>query len=438
MWEDEEGAVYFSQHLDKPFARAFPNFFLGLHGVYEVTGVSVAAGRVFNAVIALLGLGIGYATFRHFLGHRVALLACFLLAINLGHLFWSQSIRYYCLLLFFELISIACFLIGFERKSVVALLLSVAAFALGMLTHYSGILLVPVFVGYLLLVAALRRDGCGAYNLKGYLAFGLPLAAVLVAFATALVRMQGMLGGLTIPSARQPVHVFATVVAYFGLPLLALGLLSPLIKPASLPRRTFLFCLVMGIIPVLELVVIARLNLINVAWYYALFALVGFAVLAAISLLGLWDRGRRKLAFTGGALATLYYAALLGGYYTVMHGDRPRWEEAACYLRDTAGVRVEVDPPPEVYANVPGVVQYYLTGLRTDATSGFAVHQLPPAPPATAPEFPQWYVVEAGHVTAEYRLWLLDNCTVLTRFEAHTGPYDRTLTVYHYAGDPMK
>jgi Dolichyl-phosphate-mannose-protein mannosyltransferase len=430
MWEDEEGTVYFSQHTQMPFARAFPIYFVALKAVYSLTGVSVAAGRAFSAGIALLGLALVYACFRSFITRPAALLSLLLLAINVGHLFWSQSIRYYNLVVLFQLLAMYWFLVGFERRKYTALLLANGAFALAMLTHFSAILLVPALVAYLI-VMALRRESTGAYNLKGYLIFGIPLAVILALFAARLVQMQGMLGGFTIPSARNPIHVLLTVVAYFGLPLIGLSLLSPLLAPATVSRRILLFFLAVSFIPVLELVVIACLNIINVTWYYALFALTGFAVLSSFSLLGLAERGRWGLAVPAGALAVVYYAAILVGYYTSMYGDRPRWEEAAHYLGTQTSIRPDKHDNPEVYATVPEVVQFYLTGPRQDG-SAFRVRHLPSQPAEGGTTVDQWYVIEAGHASKDYEEWLIRNCTESARFESRTGPRDRTVVVYFH------
>jgi hypothetical protein len=432
MWEDEEGTVFFSQHTHLDFPRAFPMYFVALKAVYALTGVSVTAGRVFSAAVALVGLGLFYFCFRGFVGRRAALLSLLFLAINCGHLFWSQSIRYYNLVLLFQVVSMYCFFVGFERRSYAALLLANGAFALAMLTHFSAILLAPALVGYLM-VAAWRREGGGAYNVWGYLVFGVPLAIILALFAARLVQMQEMLGGLTIASARDPVHVLVTVAAYFGLPLVALGLLSPVLAPSAVPRRVLMFFMAVSFIPVLELLVIAKLNLINATWYYALFALLGFAVLASLSLIGLAARGYGRLALLGGALTVAYSAALLGGYYTSMYGDRPRWEEAARYLGTEAGIRPGRNDNPLVYSTVPGVVHYYLLGPRENDIDLSDVLMLPDVPPeGPVPE--TWYVIEVGHVSPEYEQWLAHNCTERARFESRTGPRDRTVVIYHHTG----
>jgi uncharacterized membrane protein len=434
MWEDEEGTVFFSQQLEMPFARFFPIFFYALHGLYEVTGVSVAAGRIFSAALGVLGIVLLYGLFQRFITRRVALVAALLLAVNLGQLFWSQSIRYYNLVVVFELLSMYWFLVGFEQGKVMALLLSNVAFVLALLTHFSAVLLAPVYIGYLGLLAIRRWLGREGYSLRNCLAFGIGLAIILAFFAWQLRRAQEMLRdeAAAIASARDPVHVLITVLAYFSPPLLGLGLLSPLVPPRQVSPRVFWFFLAAGVIPVLEVLVLTCLNTINVTYYYALFALFAFAVLAAFTLVGLYERGYRRSTALLGVGVGVYSVVFLAVYYTTMYGDRPRWKEAATYLREAAHIQVGARSNPEVISTLPTVMAYYLGVDPAQTKMDPLVQMIPQAPPAQAPLGQQWYVVEAGHVTPAYEAWLSSHCTLVTRFEARTGPRDRTLRIYHY------
>jgi hypothetical protein len=433
MWEDEEGSVYFSQRPERPFARLLPVFFVALHAVYQVTGVTVAAGRIFSAGIGILGILLLYTCFRRLISRRVAILSALLVAVSLGHLFWSQSIRYYNLVVVFELLSMYWFLTGFEHGKYGYLLLSHIALVLALLTHFSAVLLAPVYIGYLALMA-IRREAGGAYNLKGYLGFGLSLAIIVGFFAWKLRQAQEMFsnagGGL--PSARDPAHVLVTLVAYFSLPVVALAFLSPFVPPRQVTKRVLWFFIAASVIPVLELLVIAQLNVINVAWYYALVALSGFAVLASFSLVGLYERGYWRSASLAGSAVGTFSAMLLVGYYTNMSGDRPRWEEATNSLRQRAAIQMGAGNNSELFASVPGVVAFYL-GVNPGETKGNPLVQMVPTdPPTHGPVKDQWYIVEVDHISPKYQAWLESHCVLTAAFEAHTGPRDRTVCVYHY------
>jgi hypothetical protein len=435
LWEDEEGSILHAQRPTEGFAGFFPVFFVALNQILEVTGISAGAARAFPALMGLLSVALTYLCFRRFVSPQAALFAAFLLAINIGHLFWSQSVRYYTTAVVFQLLSMYWFFDGFERGKAGALLLSNVALGLALLTHFSALLLAPVFVGYLGLMILTRETGPG-YRLRNYLIFGVPFLAILAIFAWRMAELRSLFDdmGHGISSARSPLHVGVTVVAYFGIPLVSLGMVAPWLARA-LPRRTLLFLLTASIIPVLELLVIAQLNIVNVTWYYALFAAVGFALLASACLTSLWQRGRRLVAVAIGSGSVVYYGVFLVGYFTTMHGDRPRWEEASSYLQGSTGVRAGAENNPQVFANVPGVVAFYLGADPRDPESYAVVQKIPRRPSAEKPDRERWYLIEARLVSPEYKAWFAQHCTFRARFEATTGPIDRSVLVYQYRGE---
>jgi hypothetical protein len=221
-----------------------------------------------------------------------------------------------------------------------------------------------------------------------------------------------------------------TSAAYFGAPVVVLGVLAPFVA-VNVPKRLALFFTTAGALPVLEGVVIARLNLSNVTWYYSFVALGGFVVAAAITLVSLYQRGFRWSAGLGVAMVLLYSIPLLAGYYTSMNGDRPRWKDACAYLRQNENVRVAASESTQVYATVPGVVAYYL-GVAPGETMGTSLVQpISKHSPDADRTVDRWYVVESGHVTPEVELWLEKSCTLKATFGAWTGPRDRSIRIYY-------
>ncbi|HZZ79370.1 MAG TPA: glycosyltransferase family 39 protein, partial [Gemmataceae bacterium] len=217
LWEDEETTIYFSQNVTKPFPRFFPVFFVTLREWFQLTGLSVAAGRMLAAAVGVAGVGVTYEVCRRLVSRSAGLWAALLLALSLGHVFWSQSIRYFGLLLVFQILSLYWFYQGFERRKPWLLVATNAAFAAALWTHFSAVLLAPVFVGYLLIASWWPRDQ-QRYRLSEYLAFAVPLALLTVAFAKSLLDAKAFLSGMALPSARNPLHVMMTLAAYCGLP----------------------------------------------------------------------------------------------------------------------------------------------------------------------------------------------------------------------------
>jgi hypothetical protein len=443
LWEDEETTLYFSQHLTAWFPSMFPFFFRMLQGLFHVWGISVEIGRGLAAAFGVLSIWVFYELLHKLWSRRVAFWACLFLSINLGHMFWSQSVRYYTCVLFFQLLSMYWFMNGFERRKTLSLLLSIAAFIAALLTHYSAVLLLPVYIGYVVLMMWCQESE-GYYGLKGYLVFFIPLLIVLVVYSADLMQWTQGQYFLDIPSIRSPAirtytqypeisHLLMTVVAYFGVPLVGLGLLGATMA-RQVSRRGVLFFGIVGVIPILELVVITYMHLSITTWYYALFALTGFAALAAISLDVLYQGGYRRISIGFGSATVLYYLVFLGLYYTSMHGDRPRWQEAVNYLKHTAGVSLDSGTHAQIFATVPGTVAFYL-GVNPAKTMGHpSVHRVPDDPPEGKVEVEQWYIVKASHVSKRYATWFNSQCQRKARFPAHTGPIDRSTLVYHCWG----
>ena len=438
LWEDEEGTIFFSQNLGMSFPSSFPVFFLALNGVFRLTGVSVGAGRFLAAAMGVLSIYFLYACFRKWISREAALLGGLILAINLGHLFWSQSIRYYTTVLALQLLSMYWFIEGFEQRKYRALILSNVFFLLALLTHFSAVLLAPVFVLFLALMIW-NHESDGAYNLKGYLVFGIPLLAILGYFAFDFfqqLQLQGSLGqGGIMPSARDPLKFLARVVAYFGAPVVGLGLLAPFIA-RQIPKRIMRFLVIAGILPIVELIVVVLLNMVmdvvSVTWYYGFFSLIGFVILASLSLVSLHQRGYRVFSVLLGSATILYYAVFLIAYHTTMHGGRPQWEEATAYLKQAACVQVQSEKNPEIFATAPGVVAFYL-GVDPSETMGHPLVQKTLFhPPTSEQTSDRWILIKANCITEEYASWLTGRCDLKARFESKIGPFDQwSILVYH-------
>ncbi len=430
LWEDEETSLHYSQRPEKPFPSSFPIFFRTLQGVYAVTGVDIFAGRVFCAFVGVVTVVLTFLCFGRLWSRQVGFLTALFVALSLGHLFWSQSIRYYIFVFLFQLLSLYWFLDGFERDRWWELVLSNVALSLALWTHFSGAILMPVFVGYLGLMILARQSGAG-YRFSNYLAFGIPFLLVCAAFAWQFLKFRSSMGNL-IAGETSPVRILLQVVMYFGPGLVGFGLLAPFVVRGAFRDRRLVFLLVLSFIPVLELIVIAVLNLTIITWYYAFFALLGFAALTALTLVSLAERGRVVLARGALGLVVCSLLPLVLAYHLVFFGDRPRWREAAELMREQANLDIQAPDAPLVLSNVPGIVAYYLDVPPGETMGHPRVKNVGGQPPASPPAREQWYVVEMSSVSPPVAAWLVRECEETARVEARTGPKDRTVTIFHY------
>jgi uncharacterized membrane protein len=428
LWEDEETTIFFSLNLDKAFPRTFPLFFGAVHWLYALTGISYAAGRVLAGLFGVIQIWLTYMFLKKHVARDVGVIAALLLGLCWGHLFWSQSIRYYTLLLMMETLASLLLFEGLEEGKYGKLLAAALCIVIAMLVHFSAILLMPVWGGYLIFTCLLRERP-RLYGWRGWCAVGLPTLVGMLILVPRFVALQqtGALGAAVTPQGLAGLLV--RIVVYYGAPMVALALLAPWV--ASRPyQRSGIFLTALGLIPILELLVIDHLRLATALWYHGFIAMVGVAGLAGIGLAGLHALGWRRCTALVATGTVVYYGVFLGLYYTALQGDRPRWREAAAYVQQRLGRATEALDPPAVFATVPGVVAHYL-GVEPGQTMGHPlVRGVPSQPPQTRLRQASWYLVQTSHISAEYDRWFHTVCKLQDRFKASAGPIDRSIVVY--------
>lgn len=431
LWEDEETTIYFSQNLDKWFAKVSPVYFHPLAAIYELAGVSVWTGRAYSAVFGIATVIAVYYGTRMHIGHLAAVTASALLTVNLGHLFWSQSIRYYAMALFFQSASMFCFLHGFERRKPVCIVASSVLWALALLSHMSAILLAPVYVAYAALSLFPLRGKRQAIreHVVALVVFGVVAAGFLSLWNFVLQTQVAIQGDSEYSS---PTHILLTIAAYFGIPVIALAAVGTFLSRSTSVGTRQLLALG-GSIPVAELIVIAQLKLVpTVTWYYGLVALVPLCCLSGLAIEELSRRRRVWTLFAALGVAFAYYGVFVAAYFGPMHGDRPRWREGVEFVREQRRSADAADAV-EIFATVPGVVEFYLGVDPARTMNEEVVKAMPSAPPAAHAAGARWFLVKASHVTPEYDAWFRKHCVHLAGFEAKTGPRDRTVHVYYSA-----
>lgn len=429
LWEDEETSIFFSQQLEKPFAQCFPLFFASLNGLYRLTGISIVAGRALAGTFGLLSIWLTYVVLRKYASREAGLVAALLLTCCLGHVFWSQSIRYYTFLLAVEVLALLMFLDGFEECKYWKLVLSGVLIGVSMLIHFTAVLLVPVCIGYLFLVF-ISRNSTGAYGWKGCLAVGVPALLGTAFLLPRFLALQTTAATGTSPPVQYPLPLMIRIAAYYGVPMVGLALLA-LFYWRRFPPRVLLFLLAVGVIPILEIMVLGVFRLANVTWYHGFVAIVGFAGLAGMALAGVYKAGRRKTAGMLLLATAVYYVTFLCLYYTTMHGDRPRWGEASEFLQEVAQIDAAAEDNPAIFATVPGIVAHYL-GVEPGRTMGHRlVRGVPDDLTSREAVGDEWYLLKASQVPDDSRAWFSENCVRVAEFEARTGPVNRTVLVYY-------
>jgi len=423
LWLDEETSIYFALNPDKPFPSSFPLYFWTLGSLFEAVGVSVLAARVLTALIGIGTLWLLYRTARRFCGDEVAIPALALLSVSVGHLFWSQSIRYYVLVLAFQLLSIHAFLAAVDRPRVRSWIAAGVWFLLALVSHLTAVLLLPVYAAFLGFLA-LRRAHSRAWMATGLLvgAFA-ALSAVLAAGWFAYFPVNVI--------ERTPVaalNLTVRFVVYTGVPAVGLAILPFAIGRSGNAR--FVFFALLSVIPVVELIAIRALGLWFAVWYHALIASSGVAVLGGYGWRSFARRVPRWTSVATGAVLAAMSVALLFVYYTQAHGDRPRWREAVHAVTEHA-----VTVPVESYTvtgHAEGVIAFYL-GVPPSETMGSSAVR-PWRGRGGVGDSPTYVIVREDDLLSDDRSWLQSTCSEVGRFPSRMIVRDRTVVAFYCAG----
>ncbi len=428
LWFDEETSIYFTLNPHKPFPRAFPLYFWVLGRVFSAAGVSVYSARLFSALAGIATLWLAWRCIRRFAGDEVALPALVLLVLSPGHLFWSQSIRYYMLLMVFQIASIHAFLTALERRSLRWSSLTVGWLVLALLTNTTAALLVPVYVLAVVWVLASGRIA----RLVPWVAIVTTLAVVALAIAalTTLLTLHDQFGD---QSTGRGVYLLMRFIGYAGMPAVALMLLA--LAFSRRPPTEFVCLALLSIVPVVELLVLRTTRLWGVAWYHGFIAFIGVAAMGGFGWKALAERLPRWALVGTGVGVIGASLVIVVSYFTTAHGDRPRWDEAAAVLRQHG-----VGPTAtgvDVFSDAPGVIAYYL-GVPPGETMGHPLVRRPPwtgkagdASKAGDAIGDSWFVVEERLVPSTWRQRLDRSCEPRGVFPAALIVRDRTVLVYH-------
>jgi Dolichyl-phosphate-mannose-protein mannosyltransferase len=429
LWLDEETAIYHALNVNAAFPRCCPVYFRLLNGLFAVNHEYILVGRVTSVAFGVLGVWLTYELCRRHASEAAGIVAALLLAVNLYHLFWSQSVRYYTMLFAAEMAASLFFVEGIVNRNRRQLLLAgIVAFA-SVWIHYTAVFLLPVLIGYLILIRLLGHTD----NATTIWAIVGSIMPMVLATALALPQIRGLqVSGATGPliASQHPIPLLARIAFYYGCPVLLLALAGMALTYRSLAPGP-IFLALLAAIPILELCVVGMLGLANVTIHHAFVSLAGCVGLAAIAIATIFQQRMLRLGVLVVVVTAGYSFVMLWLYFTTMHGDRPRWDEAVALVRPF--VNVEAAHATPVFATAPGVVSYYL-GVPADQTMRSSlVTNLPALSDGIEPT-DSWFVVDAFRASESWMDWLNRNTERVGSFEAWTGPRDRTVTVYRAGG----
>lgn len=333
FWADEVATLRDAQGLSRvityPVGYALIGFAVRLFGSNEF------AARLVPAVAGTISVPALYLIGRKLFSERAAILSAVLLAVSSYHIFFSQEARYYTLMMLLSMLAMWCAFVGLERNSRKWLIGAVLLLALAGWTHWTAGLALPAPALYALWRSRKKGRPAGirwsnlAILFAPFVAVGILFARSILSFLAGWQAKSGFsIGRCALTAAKladryEPAALICAAVAAWMLlqqrDRRGKWLLSWALAPSAL--------------------VILFVGFAEGGSRFALVALPAFLLLAGKGLdilIRYAADDRRKVAWLLAGVVILSLGLKDALYFTVERGQRPRWREAAEYLRSPA------------------------------------------------------------------------------------------------------
>ena len=331
-------------HSDRVFYPIAP-LLLRVIGRLGWTALDEASMRLPFALLGIATVPLLASCGRRLVGPWPAVLAAWLLAVNPWHVFWSQNVRGYVLVMLATVVAANRAHAWLQSDRPFDLIAAAAAVGLGCLSHPSAGLIVAGFAAFLVL----RHTSSAPSSLR-VLGFAALLSVLLVGVPWWLREYSPFQDFLRSKDDPSVVHFVQTTAYYFRPTLLLLGALALLTAGPRLGRDRTLLLGCLWLAPFVALAAVSA-QLAKVTARYAICTLpvlTWLAALAAAEIARIVAAGGPAVLTRSGRLAVAAvlplfafgdFAQLDVKYYGVQHGQRARWREAAEFVRQRAGGR---------------------------------------------------------------------------------------------------
>lgn len=150
QWKDLEGTIMVSDPHP-------PLYFAIMKVLFQIFGYTSFVARTFSAVVGVLGVYAMYLLGKAIGTYKTGLLAAFLLAINSFHIYYSQEVRMYALLLLFTILSFYRLVLFLKNSTYKNALLYGFLTGLMLLTQFFGLFVLASQL-FLLLIVLIRKE----------------------------------------------------------------------------------------------------------------------------------------------------------------------------------------------------------------------------------------------------------------------------------------
>ena len=405
-----------------------------------------AALRTLPAIFGFLCIPLTVFAALPIAGARRAGLAALFVALSAWQIQWSQTARFYTMCQAVTLLGTGVAIRGVARARVIQILAGVLITGAAAMFHLQGAILAAA-LGFSAAVACpfVRNDDSNERDEPRS-----PARASLIALA--ILGLPALAGSPWIWGAWQryahqkgtqdvlsSLAHFAQSSAWFVTPALAaLALGGALFALRERDRRAAFVCVFIAT-ATLALLGAASLAVVTAQYAFALFPWI--AVLAAWPVGGAL-RNERPFTFAWAIAGALPFLASTFLYFTVEHGQRPRWREAVEF------VNARRAPTDAIGATPAPVAEFYLTGAtETDVRYHDSVMHLDARDWNMVLPYAErgrtiWLIVRADYLNAfpssardAYRRFLHERCHLARQFPVRVEARDLTIDVWRFDGD---
>lgn len=409
-----------------------------------------AALRTLPAIFGYLCIPLTVFAASPVAGPRRAGLAALFVALSAWQIQWSQTARFYTMCQAVTLLGAGVALRGVRRAHVLTILGGVLITGAGAAFHLQGAILAAALGIAAAIACPFPRphraddeaNGARAPRSPGRAA-GIALLALGVAALASLPWVWGAWQRYAdqkgTPDVLPGLAHFAQSTAWFVTPALAaLSVAGILFALSGRDRGAAFVCAFVGT-GTIALLGAASLAVVSAQYAFALFPWV--AVLAAWPVGGAF-RDQRPFTFAWALVGALPLLASTFLYFTVEHGQRPRWRDAV-ELVDSLRA-----PTDAVGATPAPVAEFYLTGgTETDVRYHDTVMHLDERDwdmvlPYADRGRTIWMIVRADFLNTfpppardAYRTFLRERCRHVRQFPVRVEARDLTIDVWRYERD---
>jgi len=428
FWADEVFSVQDSLKFPDTM-NINPIIYFIVHNVINFFGISEWSARLGPCVIGIISIPIIYLFARSMFGVRVGMISALFLSIHPWHIFWSQNARAYSLAFLFSAISALFFYQAFEKNKVRYTLWALLFTILAISSYLHCILLLPVFIGYLILISFLPVNIPRGFNKKNIIVFFLPFALSALLLIMPSVRDYISSGWGSNEWGRNTIYILFTLIYSLSIPLSTASLIGGLHSLVYLNRGgIFLICY--AVIPLL--IILAISPLLNVAGYYLFFTMPAYVVLAGLVASELIEISSRESKAISSAVMVILLISLISQtylYFTNENGGREKWKEAFKTISD------KVEKDDYVVISMPRIAEYYLQKTNILQLENIMGNIDSYKNSWSNEKKDVWFVLDESSLRVldpkhKFRNWIYANCSMVSNFPIYARVMDRSVSVW--------